>query len=74
MNYGFPLRVTLVMLQNFLHELGYSVPQNMLEDVRSTKKDVYNLGALVVSIEASLYTLVKLQNNGKWQKIQFSSS
>ena len=46
----------------------------MLEDVRSTKKDVYNLGALVVSIEASLYTLVKLQNNGKWQKIQFSSS
>ena len=46
----------------------------MLEDVRSTNKDVYNLGALVVSIEASFHILVKLQNNEKWQEIQFSSS
>ena len=32
----------------------------MLEDVRSTNKDVYNLGALIVSIESSLY-----DENGK---------
>ena len=49
-----------------MHEVGYSVPQNMLEDVRSAKKDVYNLGGLVVTIESSLYTFVKLQNNEKW--------
>ena len=29
-------------------------------------KDVYNLGALVVTIESSLYTFAKLQNNEKW--------
>ena len=43
-----------------------SVPQNMLENGQSTNKDVYNLGALVVTIESSLYTFVKLQNNEKW--------
>ena len=46
----------------------------MLENVQSTNKDVYNLSALVVTIESSLYTFVKLQNNEKWQKIQFFSS
>ena len=66
MNYGFPLYVTMVVFQEFLHEVGCSVPQNMLEDVRSTSKEVYNLGALAASIESSLYTFVKLQNNEKW--------
>ena len=46
--------------------LDYSVPQNMPEDVRSTNKNVYNLGALVVTIELSLYTFVKLPINEKW--------
>ena len=59
-------------LSNFGYILGVfawswiSVPQNMLENVQSTNKDVYNLGALVVTIESSLYTFVKLQNNEKW--------
>ena len=39
----------------------------MLEDVRSTNKDVYNLGALIVSIEPSLY-------DEKWEEIQRFSS
>ena len=39
----------------------------MLEGVRSTNKDVYNLGALIVSIESSLY-------DEKWEEIQRFSS
>lgn len=50
----------MVIFQEFLHEVAYIVPQNILEDVRSTNKELYNLGALVVSIELSLYTFVKL--------------
>ena len=56
----------LAIFCEFLHEVGYSVPEEMFEDLRSTDKDVYNLDALVVTIEPSLYTFVKLQNNEKW--------
>ena len=42
-------------LDTVYHEICW-----MLEDVRNTNKDVYNLGALVVRIESSLYTFVKL--------------
>ena len=66
MKYGFSLWVMLAIFCEFLHEVGYSVPEEMFEDLRSTDKDVYNLGALVVTIEPSLYTFVKLQNNEKW--------